>query len=595
MDISTSSTLISTRLSAIRKLMKEHKVDAYIISSSDPHQSEYLADHWKQRIWISGFTGSAGTVVITHDHAGLWTDSRYFIQAESQLADCEVVLHKLTVPHTPQHISWMADNLMDGSTVACDGALFSINQVRSLAKHLSHKNITLNTDLDLISSIWQDRPGLPLDEIVEHDLFYAGKSRTEKLTSVRSAMKKYDADHYLIATLDDIAWLFNLRGSDIECNPVFIAYALVGHDVAFLYVNEAKIGDEIKAKLREEGVILRPYTSLVKTLKGLESSVLVHRSSTNIQLYNALNADLIIHAENLVEKIKSVKNDKEVEHIKNAMIKDGVALTKLFRWLEETLEERSVKETEVAKVLAGFRSEQKGYCCESFPAIVGYKGNGAIVHYRAEEETCAEIQKEGILLLDSGGQYQDGTTDITRTVALGTPTDEQKRHFTLVLKGYIALDRAYFPKGTKGVQLDILARQHLWRAGLNYGHGTGHGVGFFLDVHEGPQGFSPNALSRGSVPFEAGMLTSNEPGYYLSGEYGIRIENLILCQEAKEGFLCFEAVTLFPIDTQLIQTDLMTKEEITWLNDYHSKVYEKLSPSLNIEEQKWLEIRCRAV
>lgn len=592
---------VNERIQALRSAMKVHGIDAYILPSSDPHQSEYVSDHWKSREWISGFTGSSGTVVITKEHAGLWTDSRYFIQAEEQLKTSEMELHKLNIPHTPQHREWLRENLNEDSTIGFDGRLFSVGQVRRMVKDFKGKKIKLNSGADLISEIWSDRPVLPTGQIFEHDIKFAGASRSEKLDSLRAKMDT--ASHYLLSTLDDIAWLFNLRGTDVECNPVFYAFAVVEKEKAWLFVEHEKVSADLKAQLNSDGILLKPYDSLENYLKNLspENRIHIDLGSTSNQVFNAIPKSNLIEGKNLVQFLKAIKNPTEIEHFRKVMVKDGAALLKLFRWLESTLRERPVPEIEVAEKLIEYRRAQGDYFGESFHAIVGYRGNGAIVHYRPEKGKCADILPEGILLLDSGGQYLDGTTDITRTVALSEPTAEQRRDFTLVLKGHISLALAKFPEGTTGVQLDTLARMHLWQHGLNYGHGTGHGVGFFLNVHEGPQGFSPvSNTPRASVSIEPGTVTSNEPGYYKSGEYGIRIENLVLCVEDSVGwndkkFYRFEDLTLFPIDLNLVDEKMLSPVEKEWLNEYHEMVFEKISPKLNEEEKAWLEEKCRQI
>jgi Xaa-Pro aminopeptidase len=593
---------INNRIAALRTAMQSHQIDAYIIPSTDPHQSEYVASLWKSREWISGFTGSAGVVIITADHAGLWTDSRYFIQAESELANSEVVLHKQGVPHAPEHLDWLTNHLKPNSTVGVDGMLFSIGQIRHINSKLYPHQIELNTSIDLIGEIWSDRPTIPQETIFEHEFRYAGKSREEKMNMVRKQMKDYGAKHYLVSTLDDIAWLLNIRGSDVDYNPVAIAYFVLGEQASFLFIDDAKVPESVRENLEADNILLKPYADIANFLQNIPASdkILVDTQSISISLFKSIADEAVIKTKNLVRPLKAIKNQVEVEHIKAAMIKDGVALTRLYRWLDAELEHRTVPEAEVATQLSTFRKAQGDYYGESFSAIVGYKGNGAIVHYRPQADSCAKIEKEGMLLLDSGGQYHDGTTDITRTICLGGATAEQKRNYTLVLKGHIALAVAHFPKGTKGMQLDTLARMYLWNDGLNYGHGTGHGVGFFLNVHEPPQGFATNpSTSRGTTSFEVGMFTSNEPGFYKDGEYGIRIENLVLCVEDEKtpygDFLKFDTLTLFPIATDLIDLSLMTEGEKQWLNNYHEEVYQKLAPQLTAEEQHWLKEKCEAI
>jgi Xaa-Pro aminopeptidase len=601
-SIQTKTMTINERIDALRAQMRGHGVDAYIVPSSDPHQSEYVADHWKVREWLSGFTGSAGTLIVTADHAGLWTDSRYFLQAERELQAGEVELHKQRVPHAPEHVSWLAGELPPGSAVGCNGFLFSVGQIAHLERTMAKHHIDLVYDLNLIGDIWEDRPPLPKEEIFEYDVEYAGKSREDKLREIREQMLEQEALQYLITTLDDIAWTLNLRGNDVAYNPVFISYLLIGDEKAFLFIDEEKVSEEIRKRLKEDGVALRDYYAVMDHLETLpeETAVLVDPRTINRRLFDAIREEQRVKGDNIPRRLKAIKNRIEVEHLRRVMVKDGVALVKLYRWLEAALPNRTVTEFEVARQLDHFRSAQGDYHGESFGAIVGYDANGAIVHYRPSAETSAALQPKGLLLLDSGGQYVDGTTDITRTTALGESTEEQRRHYTLVLKGHIALATIHFPEGTTGGQLDTLARMYLWRAGLNYGHGTGHGVGFFLNVHEPPQGFaSSNVTPRGTTAFEPGMLTSNEPGFYKDGAYGIRIENLVLCMEGEETdygrFLKFETLTLFPIDLSLVEESLLTKEERAWLNQYHQEVFEKLSAQLNPEEVEWLERKCRPV
>lgn len=590
---------INEKIAALRSKMQENQLDAYLIPSSDPHQSEYVAPHWKSREWISGFNGSAGLVIVTADHAGLWTDSRYFLQAEQQLAGSEMVLQQQKIPHAPEHIQWLRDHLPPKSTIGCDGRLFSKGQIQYLVNRLIKKEIQVDYQHRLIDEIWQDRPALPIDPIFVHELKFAGKSRAEKLAGIRQEMEKAGANYYLVTTLDDIAWVLNIRGRDVEYNPVCICYLVIGMETAHLFIDPKKVPEKIKDILEADYIQIQPYlaTEFFLEAQAESNKILVDQSSINMRLFDAIPKSQLIKGDNLIRSKKAIKNEVEVKHIKNAMIKDGRALAKLFRWLEKTLETRSISEVEVAQKLEIFRGQEADYFGESFAAIVGYNGNGAIIHYRAQEDSCAHIKPEGILLLDSGGQYLDGTTDITRTIALGKPTAEQKRHYTLVLKGHIALSTTRFPNTTMGAQLDSLARMYLWQNGLNYGHGTGHGVGFFLNVHEPPQGFASSAVtSRGSTIFQPGMLTSNEPGFYKSGAYGIRIENLVLCVEDIENeygqFLKFETLTLFPIDKTLIDTSLLQADELEWINHYHHNVWTNLSPVLDEDSQKWLQEKC---
>ncbi len=588
---------IDNRIEALRVEMQKHHIDAYVIPSSDAHQSEYVNDHWKSREWVSGFTGSAGLVIITQNHAGLWTDSRYFLQAETELANSQMVLHKQGVPHAPEHNAWLRDTLPKGSKVGLDGKLFSIGQIQIMQRVLNSKDLQIVTDLDLIQSVWKDRPALPNNKIFEHKVKYTGQNRKTKLTAIRKAMKAQGVAYHLVTTLDDIAWTFNIRCDDIDFNPLAIAYAVIGLENAYLFINPAKVPSKIATKFKTEGITVYSYNYIGKFLLSLPKNelILINPATISVCLADLLTSGQIKKGQTISTYLKAIKNPTEIKHIRQAMTKDGVALLRMYLWLQAQLDKRTVSEFELGQKLAKFRSQQGLYHGESFAAIVGYQGNGAIVHYRPMPETSANIKKKGILLLDSGGQYEDGTTDITRTFALGKPTKEQKRNFTLVLKGHIAIARMVFPKGTKGVQLDAFARQPLWQYRLNYGHGTGHGVGFFLNVHEPPQGFA-TSVARGSMPFAPGMVTSNEPGFYKNGAYGIRIENLILCVEDEINefgtFYRFEDLTLFPIDKQLIDSKLLTKHEINWLNNYHQKVFNSLAPLLEKSEVQWLKAQC---
>ena len=588
------------RITALRAKMKENKIDAYVIPSSDAHQSEYVNVHWKSREWISGFTGSAGLVVITQDHAGLWTDSRYFIQAETELAGSPVVLHKQGVPHAPEHNAWMRDHLPAGSTIGIDGKLFSIGQVQRMRKVVSPKNITVNTEHDLIKEVWIDRPALPTNPIFEHKVKFTGQNRRVKLTTIRKEMEAQQVNYHLVTTLDDIAWTFNIRCDDIEFNPLAIAYAVIGLEDAWLFINPAKVPHKLGTKFQRENITVHSYNYIGKFLLSLPKTkkILINPATISACLADLLTSGQIKRGATISTRLKAIKNSTEIGHIRQAMAKDGVALLNMYLWLDKTLDSRTVSEFELAEKLAGFRKAQGLYHGESFAAIVGYQGNGAIVHYRPMPDTSAQIKKEGMLLLDSGGQYEDGTTDITRTFALGAVTEEQKRNYTLVLKGHIAIASMVFPKGTKGIQLDAFARQPLWQYRLNYGHGTGHGVGFFLNVHEPPQGFA-TSIARGNTAFEPGMVTSNEPGFYKTGEYGIRIENLVLCVADEKNdfdtFYRFEDLTLFPIDKKLINKDLLSQKEIDWLNNYHHKVFEGLSPLVEGEALSWLTEACKAL
>ncbi len=591
-----SNMLISEKLSCLRSEMKKHGIDAYIIPSSDPHQSEYVADHWKSREWISGFDGSAGTVVVTHTHAGLWTDSRYFLQAEEQLSNSEFVLHKIFDRTTPNHIAWLSENLDDESTIGIDGNLCSRYQKRIYQKKINAKGHTLNTSHDLIDPVWKDRPPRPLEKAFILEKNFTGLDINEKLKKIRKHVCEQNADGILITGLDEISWALNLRSNDIEFNPLCISFLLIEMKKATLFVDQSKV-DDVKSELAKNRIEISDYESINAYLKALNgAAIMIDESTCNINLFNALGADNAIISPSIVTNLKGNKNEAEISNLRFALIKDGVALCHAFHWLENNINIQTVTEFDFSEKLTEYRSHQHDFKGESFSPIVGFADNGAVIHYRPVKETAKQIKSENILLCDSGGQFIDGTTDITRTIALGTPTSEQIKNNTLVLKGHIALAAAKFPKGTTGVQLDILARQALWSEGKNFLHGTGHGVGFFLNVHEGPQGFTAGPSSRGNTKFEAGMVTSNEPGYYVDGEYGIRIENLILCTESSfENFLEFETISFFPFDRNLINKSMLSEIEIDWVNDYHRKVWDLLSPHLPEEIQNWLEPQCKAL
>ena len=589
---------IDDKLVLLRQEMKNNGIDVYIIPSSDPHQSEYVADHFKSREWISGFTGSAGTVVVSQDHAGLWTDSRYFLQAEEELKDSEFVLHKVIDRSYPNFLKYITDTFPRNTVVACDGNVFSYSQIKSYIKSLDEKGILLKTDSDLITPLWENRPPLPSGKLLDHHIKYCGISREEKFNHIRAIMDENNVDEYLIPALDAIAWILNARGKDIDFNPVFYSFGVLRKNDFLLFIDKNKIDGKLLKDFDSANISIMSYGDIYDYLKNINenSSIYLNSGLSNYNLYNSINAS-IVDDKDIITELKSIKNDVEISNIKKAHIVDGVALTKFYIWLENELKTRGVTEYEAVEKIAYFRSLDEDYYSESFGAIVGYKSNGAIIHYSPSKEQCSDIKPEGMLLIDSGGQYLTGTTDITRTTYFGTPSDEEKRNFTLVLKGHIAVESLVFPKGTNGYQIDSFARQYIWQYGLNYFHGTGHGVGFFLNVHEGPQGITSALGDRATTPIEPGMITSNEPGYYKDGHYGIRIENLILTIKSKETefgeFYANESVTMFPYDYKLIDINLLTQDEIEWLNRYHSKVYSNLSPHLNDEEKKWLKEKCK--
>ena len=586
---------INNRISLLRTAMKQQGISACIIPGTDPHASEYIADYWKERQWISGFDGSAGTAVITLNAAGLWTDSRYFLHAADQLEGTGIELMKQGLPETLEILPWLATQLTEGEKVGVNSQMFSLNAYSAMKKELKMNHIEL-VSIDLPALVWTDRPAIPLKPFFVFDIQYAGKSTIEKLGLVRSEMKKAYAEVFVLSALDDIAWLFNIRGNDVDYNPVVIAYALVENDRATICIAPEKLTPETSVYLETQGVTVKPYLAIYDLLKKTDPSkaVLVDGGKLNQALFESIPVGCEIrNTMSPVFRLKGVKNEVEMSGVRKAMAKDGVALTRFFIWLEENLKTGTLSEITVSDMLRKFRSEQENFVGESFGTIAGYAAHGAIVHYSATPETDATLKSENIFLLDSGGQYLDGTTDITRTVALGTPSAQQKTDNTLVLKGHITLAKAMFPVGTRGTQLDILARKAMWDLGLNYGHGTGHGVGHFLCVHEGPQSIR---MDENPTVLQPGMMISNEPGMYRTNEYGIRIENLVHVipgVKTEYGqFLKFETLTLFPIDQHLINFDLLSITEIDWLNEYHQRVYTTIAPNLNEFEREWLSKKC---
>ena len=586
--------MIKERINELRKLMKEKNISAYIINDSDPHMSEYVPEYYKTRNWISGFDGSAGTVVITETKAGLWADSRYYIQAAQQIENSGIELFKMGIPHVPTYTKWLEENLNEGDTIGFDGKVFSAKNVESMIKTFKDKNIKVISKYDLISELWkEDRPILSSELILSLDVKYAGKSRTEKLLDVRTEMKKADVLNHLICSLDDIAWLYNIRGKDITYNPVVISYALITKDKNFLFIDNKKISDEIKEEFLKDEVTLLDYSEITNTISSLneKETILLNSSTTNKVVYDSIPSNLKkIDGSTITTIMKAKKNDIEQTNVRKALLKDGIAMVKFLSWLDSYDGEEKMTEIFASDKLTSFRAEQENNMGTSFNSISAYGEHAALCHYSSTPETNVEIEKKGLYLIDSGGQYLEGTTDITRTIVMGELTDEERTDYTLVLKGYIGIATAKFPEGTTGGQLDILARKDMWEQGINYGHGTGHGVGFFLAVHEGPQNIAP---TMNKTAFEPGMLTSNEPGIYREGKHGIRIESLIFVKEDKHTefgkFYKFETVTLCPIDTRAIEKSMMTEEEIKFLNDYHKEVNEKLTPYVNEVEKQWLD------
>lgn len=592
------NSTINNRIAALRAHIAQEQIQAFIIPSTDPHLSEYVAPHWQSREWISGFTGSAGTVVVTAKDAGLWTDSRYFLQAARQLEGTCITLYKEMLPETPNIPEFLSAHLQEGDCVGIDGKMFSAEEVEHLQKELKKSGIRIKSIADPMQLLWTDRPAMPLAPAFVYDTKYAGMSFTEKLPAVRQAMEAAGADSLLLSALDEIAWLLNIRGNDVHCNPVVVSYLLIEKDKVNYFVQPQKVTPELAEYFNVNGISVHPYEEIGDYLNSFNAhSILMNPAKTNYAIYSAIRPGcLIINGASPVALLKAIRNKQEIAGIHAAMQRDGVALVKFLKWLDEAVPAGKETEISVDKKLHTFRAAQPLYMGESFDTIAGYKEHGAIVHYEATPETDVTLKPEGFLLLDSGAQYLDGTTDITRTIALGPLTEEEKTDYTLILKGHIALAMAVFPEGTRGAQLDVLARMPIWKERMNYLHGTGHGVGHFLNVHEGPQSIRMN---ENPIALQPGMVTSNEPGVYKAGSHGIRTENLVLTVPAGEGmfgkYLKFETLTLCPICRKGIIKELLTAEEIGWLNDYHRTVYEKLSPDLNNDEKEWLKEACKAV
>ena len=585
---------INQRLASLREVMKREHLAAFIFPSTDAHQSEYVADHWLGRAWISGFNGSAGTAVVTMTSAALWTDSRYFLSAEEQLHGTEFQLMKLRIPGTPSIAEWLGKELADVASpeVGLDGWVNSYAATSSLISDLRKAGgITVRTNLDPLVEIWKDRPSIPENPVEIQPLEYAGEDATSKIQRIRKALRTYHADGILVSALDDIAWTLNLRGTDVHCNPVFVSYLLIASDKVSLFVDEAKVSAEVRAYLEAHGVSLYNYNKVEDGLKEYsEYNILLDANETNYYLWKTVRCQEIVSHTSPIPAMKAVKSEAEIAGYRRAMLRDGVAMVKFLKWLVPAVEAGGQTEISIDRKLTSLRAEQDLFRDISFDTIAGYQAHGAIVHYEASPETDAPLKPEGLLLLDSGAQYQDGTTDITRTIALGPVTEEMKHIYTLVLKGHIQLELAKFPDGASGTQLDALARESMWREGLNFLHGTGHGVGSYLNVHEGPHQVRMEYMP---APLRAGMTLTDEPGLYLAGKFGVRIENTLLIREYMETefgkFLQMESLTLCPIDTAPIDVEMLLPEELAWLNAYHAEVYAKLAPYLDKEEQKWLE------
>lgn len=592
--------MINQRLESLREVMKREHLAAFIFPSTDAHQSEYVADHWMGRAWISGFDGSAGTAVVTMHSAALWTDSRYFLAAEEQLKGTEFQLMKLKIPGTLSIAEWLGKELqdVDSPEVGLDGWVNSYTSTSGLIADLRKAGgITVRTNFDPLEEIWKDRPSIPLKPVEIQPMEFAGEDVSSKIKRIRLALRAQHADGMLVSALDDIAWTLNLRGTDVHCVPVFVSYLLIASDKVSLFVDEAKINSEIRAYLESNGVSIYKYNKVEEGLKAYsEYNILLDGNETSYYLWKAVRCQEIVQASSPIPAMKAVKNEAEIAGYRSAMLKDGVAMVKFLKWLLPAVEAGGETEISIDKKLTALRAEQKLFRDISFDTIAGYQAHGAIVHYEATPETDIPLKPEGLLLLDSGAQYQDGTTDITRTIALGPITEEMKHIYTLVLKAHIQLELAKFPDGASGTQLDALGRECMWREGFNFLHGTGHGVGSYLSVHEGPHQIRMEYMP---TPLRAGMTLTDEPGLYLAGKFGVRIENTVLLSDYMKTefgkFLQIEPLTLCPIDTAPIDLTMLMPEELAWLNEYHAKVYAELAPYLDEEEKKWLENATKAI
>lgn len=586
--------MINQRLESLREVMKREHLAAFIFPSTDAHQSEYVADHWMGRAWISGFDGSAGTAVVTMHSAALWTDSRYFLAAEEQLKGTEFQLMKLKIPGTLSIAEWLGKELqdVDSPEVGLDGWVNSYSSTSGLIADLRKAGgITVRTNFDPLEEIWKDRPSIPLKPVEIQPMEFAGEDVSSKIKRIRQALRAQHADGMLVSALDDIAWTLNLRGTDVHCVPVFVSYLLIASDKVSLFVDEAKVSSEIRAYLESNGVSIYKYNKVEEGLKAYsEYNILLDGNETSYYLWKAVRCQEVVQASSPIPAMKAVKNEAEIAGYRSAMLKDGVAMVKFLKWLLPAVEAGGETEISIDKKLTALRAEQKLFRDISFDTIAGYQAHGAIVHYEATPETDIPLKPEGLLLLDSGAQYQDGTTDITRTIALGPITEEMKHIYTLVLKAHIQLELAKFPDGASGTQLDALGRECMWREGFNFLHGTGHGVGSYLSVHEGPHQIRMEYMP---TPLRAGMTLTDEPGLYLAGKFGVRIENTVLLSDYMKTefgkFLQIEPLTLCPIDTAPIDLTMLMPEELAWLNEYHAKVYAELAPYLDEEEKKWLE------
>ena len=590
---------ITERIVKLKELMKERGIDYYIIPSADYHQSEYVGDYFKGREWISGFTGSAGTVVVTQNEVGLWTDGRYFIQAEKQLQGSGITLFKMGEEGVPTFIQYIVNNIQSGETLGFDGKVLATNTVLDFEAKLKDKKVNFNFEFDLVGEIWRDRPSLPASQVFVLEEKFTGESVEKKLTRVRNILEEENCDVNIITSLDDIAWIFNIRGNDVKNNPVNLAYAAITVDKAVLYIGEEKLNSEVEKYLYKNGVEVRDYFEIYEDMERVSNSniIMMDLNKVNYTIFKKLNPEIkVINRSNPSTIMKACKNKVELENLRNSHVKDGVAVTKFMYWLKNSIGKEEITEMSATQKLESFRKEQELYIEPSFDTIAAYESNAAMMHYKSTPETDRRLEAKNLFLVDSGGQYFDGTTDITRTFVLGECSEELKKHFTLVLKGMINLSKVKFLYGVTGTNLDILARQALWNIGIDYKCGTGHGVGFLLNVHEGPQGIR---VQYNSQVLEEGMNVTNEPGVYIAGSHGIRLENELIVQKAEKTefgqFMKFETMTYAPLDLDGVIKELLSKEEIEYLNNYHQMVYEKVSPYLTLEEKEWLKEYTRAI
>lgn len=585
------------RVNKLREIMKNKNIDHYIITSNDPHQSEYVAEHYRGRAYVSGFTGSAGTLLVSNDSSKLWTDGRYFIQAENELKGSGIDLMKMRTTGYPTLEEYIKENVTKGEVIGFDGNCYSTNAYKKLLELSEENSFKIEINNDLLDEIWEDRPTVPKDKIILHDIDFCGEGRNDKLLNVRKKMNELKVKSFILTSLDDIAWLFNIRGNDVKFNPVVMAYAIIKMDEVTLYIDNNKVTDEIISEFKSQNITIKRYEEIISDVKTLTDSVYIDPAKVNASIFNAIPKEIkVIEGINITTSLKAIKNEIELRNLENCQVRDGVAMVRFIKWLKESVGNMRVTEISATKKLSSIRAEGKYARGDSFGTIAGYKEHAAMMHYSANEESDYEILNEGMFLVDSGGQYLDGTTDITRTFVMGNITEEEKRDFTLVLKGHINLSMAKFLRGTTGVNLDILARGPLWKYGIDYKCGTGHGVGFFLNVHEGPQGIAPQ---NNTVVLEPGMILTNEPGIYKEGKYGIRTENtlVVVKDETTEfgDFYRFDTISYCPIDLNGVVKELLSIEELEWLNNYHETVYNKLSPFMNEKEKEFLQELTRVI